>query len=121
MNLNSYNLCDDWGWYVDTDNTLFINSNRIDFNITNTSYKKMNYHYNRLYKIEEDEYDYFKNNYKDIENLELDYSYKKIEKKQENTQVKIKEKNSNSVNIVLYVSSTTIIAVLLTYSILFLI
>ena len=81
MNLITYNLCDDWGWYIDTDNTLLINSNNFDLNIPNRPYKMMNYHYNRLYTIDEND-DYLKKKYKDIENLEIDSSYKKIDKKQ---------------------------------------
>lgn len=113
MNLITYNLCDDWGWYIDTDNTLLINSNNFDLNIPNRPYKMMNYHYNRLYTIDEND-DYLKKKYKDIENLEIDSSYKKIDKKQ--------EKNSNSGKKLFYrIGSTTLITALLTCVIYFLI
>lgn len=122
MNLNTYNICDDWGWFVDTDNNLLINSTIIELNVPNRKYKMMNYHYNRLYPIEEDEYDYVKNNYKDIENLEMNSSYKKIERKHEKIVEKIQEKNSSIVKTYLYrIGSTTIITALLTYAIFFLI
>ena len=28
MNSNTHNICDDWGWYVDIENNLLINSNK---------------------------------------------------------------------------------------------
>jgi hypothetical protein len=113
MNLISYNLCDDWGWYVDTDNALFINSNKFHLNIPNRSCKMMNYHYNRLYTIDETD-DYLKQKYKDIENLEIHSNYKKIDKKQ--------EKNNNSGQTLFYrIGSTTLITALLTCAIYFLI
>lgn len=119
MNLNTYNLCEDWGWYVDTENNLLINSN-FNMAVYNShkvynSYKNKNY--SKLCKIEEDEYEYYKNNYKDIENLELEYNYKK-----NGTKIQEKEKLEKNENINLYkIGSTTLITALLTYAIFFLI
>ena len=108
MNLTTDYICDDWGWYVDTDDILFSNTN---VNMVYNPYKKM--YYNILDKIEEDEYDYYKNNNRDIENLELEYLYKK-------NKTKNKTKNSRQIN--LYkIGSTTLITALLTYAIFFLI
>jgi hypothetical protein len=117
MNLNTHNLCDDWGWYVDTENDdLLINSNKIQ---PNTSYKKFNnykfkyYKFNKLHPASEynDEYDYYKNNYRDIEQLQLEYSSVKIEN--------IEKKTSD---LSLYnIGSTTLITSLLAYTIFFLI
>jgi hypothetical protein len=101
MNSNSNNnICDDWGWYFDTEQNSYINST------ANTGHKKI------IYKLSfiEDEYTYHKNNYRDIENLELDSAYKKI------------EKTNNTGNIfLLRIGSTTLITALLTYAIFFLI
>ena len=101
MNLNKQILCDDWGWYIDTDENLFINNN------VNISYKKIKCY--TLEKIEEDEYDYYEKNNRDIEDLELDSVYEKIEKR-------------DIVKINIYkIGSTTLITALLTYAIFFLI
>lgn len=102
MNSNKQNLCDDWGWYIDTDENLSINTN---VSMVYTPYKKMRY--NVLDKVEEDEYDYYNNNNRDIENLELEYIYK-------NTY-----ENSTKLNIY-KIGSTTLITALITYTIFFL-
>jgi hypothetical protein len=74
MNLNTYNLCEDWGWYVDTES-----------------------------------------NYKDIENLQLEYNYKE-------NGIKIEVEFDKSENTNLYkIGSTTLITALLIYAIFFLI
>jgi hypothetical protein len=122
MNLNTYNLSEDWGWYVDTESNLLINYNiNMVYNKCNpyrdTPYKNIND--SRLCRIEEeDEYEYYKNNYKDIENLELEYNYKtngrKIQEKEEKLE---KSENTNLYKI----GSTTLITALLTYAIFFLI
>ena len=114
MNLNTYNIYEDWGWYVDTENNIFINS-KIDI-IINKPNKKMESNV-KLEKIDEekDHYDYYKNNYRDIETLELDSSYKKLE-------VENEKKNKNSGKLFLYkIGSTTLITALLTYVVFFLI
>ena len=113
MNLNTYNISEDWGWYVDTESNLFINSHNFDV-IVNKPYKKINYHYINLDKIEEqkDEYEYYKKNYRDIEQLELDSIYIKSQVKNEK---KYEEMS-------LYkIGSTTLISALLTYVVFFLI
>ena len=58
MNSNTHNICDDWGWYVDIENNLLINSNK--------SRLYIGYNNNKLSKIEE--YDYFRY-IEDIEDL----------------------------------------------------
>lgn len=107
MNSNTNNnICDDWGWYFDTEQNSYIKST------ANTDHKKI------IYKLSliEDEYTYHKNNYRDIENLELDSAYEKTEKTEKTV------KTSNTGNIfLLRIGSTTLITALLTYAIFFLI
>lgn len=118
MNFNTYNLSEDWGWYVDTESNLLINSNLTMVYNSCNPYKNINY--SRLCRIEEeDEYEYYKNNYKDIESLQLEYNYKtngiKIQKK-----IELEFDKSENTN--LYkIGSTTLITALLTYAIFFLI
>lgn len=113
MKLNTYNSYEEsWGWYVDTENNLFIDSNIIDYNSYHVYNPYKNKNYSKIYKIEEDEYEYYKNNYKDIEDFELEPNYYKnitsIEKKPE--------------ILTLYkICSTTLITALLAYTIFFLI
>lgn len=114
MNSKTYNLCEDWGWYIDIDNNSSIN---LKFNmIIYNTYKNKNYL--KLTQIQEEkenenendcEYEYYKNNYKDIEDLEYNLENQKdVDKK--------------SINIILYnICSTTIITALLTYVIFFII
>jgi hypothetical protein len=92
MNSNTHNICDDWGWYVDIENNLLINSNK--------SRLYIGYNNNKLSKIEE--YDYFRY-IEDIEDIE---------------DLKSEDKNGLSFYTI---GSTTLISALLTYSILFLI
>jgi hypothetical protein len=111
MNSNKYDdICDDWGWYIDTDNNSFVSSTKFH---PNKHYKNLNNYKLKLYTVNEDvdEYDYYKNNYRDIEKIQLDCSNKKMEKN---------EKSGYQIS--LYnISSTTIITALLTYTIFFLI
>lgn len=103
MNSNTNNnLCDDWGWYVDTESNLLINS------ITNIDNQKILCNLS-LY---EDEYNYHKNNYRDIENLELDSAYKKFKKPTKTRYIG---------KYIYKIGSTTLITALLTYAIFFLI
>lgn len=112
MKLNQCNICEDWGWYVDIENNNHILPTNLDF-ISHKPYKKINYHYNRLETIEEDEYDYYKKNYKDNEEIELDNCFKKQSSE---------DKKSKDGEIFLYkIGSTTLITALLTYAIFFLI
>jgi hypothetical protein len=110
VNLNAPTICDDWGWYIDTDSNLFINSNKIQ---TNNYYTKINnYKLNKLYPINEvvDEYDYYKKNYLEIAELQLECSRP------------IENKEINCYQLSLYkIGSTTLITGILTYAIFFLI
>ena len=45
MNSNTHNICDDWGWCVDIENNLLINSNK----------SRLYIGYNKLSKIEKDD------------------------------------------------------------------
>jgi hypothetical protein len=105
MNSNKYDdICDDWGWYIDTDNNSFVSSTKFH---PNKHYKNLNNYKLKLYTVNEDvdEYDYYKNNYRDIEKIQLDCSNKKMEKN---------EKSGYQIS--LYnIRSTTIITPLLTF------
>lgn len=118
MNLTTYNICEDWGWYVDIESNLLINSNinTIVYK-SNKVYNPYKKNYSKLYKIEEDEYEYYKNNYKDLENLELEYNYKKNEIQKIEKDNPEKDKNFNLYKI----GSTTLITSLLAYVIFFII
>lgn len=94
MNSNTHNICDDWGWYVDIENNLLINSNK----------SRLYIGYNKLSKIED--YDYSRY----IEHLESE---------EESMYKNNKEKNG--LMSFYTIGSTTLISALLTYSILFLI
>ena len=100
---NSYNLSEDWGWYVDIETLKPIYQIKTEFVKNNN--KKINYHLNKLEPINEDEYDYYMNNKKDIEYVE---EFKNEYDKKE-------EKN----NIITYYGSTTLITALLTYVVFF--
>ena len=102
MNLNSYQLCDDWGWFIDiecNDNILLQPCK---------PGKKLKPHFNKLNVIDEDEYDYYQKNYKDPEE-----NYK-IPNKNYDINLKTGENNT-----LVNVGSTTLITALLTYVIFF--
>ena len=93
-NITNYNISNDWGWYVDTENNSYI-SPKIYI-----PYKKI---VTNLPSIEE-EYNYHLQNYKDVENLTYEFDLK------------------NDRRDILYkIGSTTLLMVLLTYIIFFLI
>ena len=104
-------ICDDWGWYVDTESNLLITPNKFH---GNKYYKNINdYKLRKLCTVDEgeDEYDYYKKNYRDIEKMQLECS---------NSKVKNKENISNQISLY-QIGSTTLITALLTYAIFFLI
>jgi hypothetical protein len=121
MNLNEHIICDDWGWYVDTESNLSINSNIFHANKYYTNKYQNNKYYKKindcklikLCTINEvvEEYDYYKKNYLEIAKIQLECSSPKTEKKEK-----------NDYHISLYkIGSTTLITGLLTYAIFFLI
>jgi hypothetical protein len=99
---NSYNLSEDWGWFIDIESLRPIYQIKTEFVKNNN--KKLNYHLNRLDPIEEDEYDYYMNNKK-----EIDYE-EEILKIKINETVKCKE----DTNMITAYGSTTLITALLT-------
>lgn len=102
---NSYDLCDDWGWYVDIESTKPCFQIKTEF--VKVRNKKLNQHLNNLHTIiEEDEYDYYMNNQKNIETIELNMDLKKYE-------------TIKTCNMVVNIGSTTIITALLTYMLFF--
>jgi hypothetical protein len=100
MSLNT-NINDDWGWYIDIENNNYISFNIIEYHHINTN-KKMNYQLNRLETIEEDEYDYLKNNYENHEKI--------VEELQENNEITKPEKG-----FFIKLGITTIITTIFTY------
>lgn len=97
MNSNTYQMSDDWGWFVDIECNDF--SKNILVKPINAQ-KKIKHRFN-LSTIEEDEYEYYHRNYKDPE---------------ENYDTNVKTGESN---IFINVGSTTLITALLTYVIFF--
>lgn len=108
---NSYNLSEDWGWYVDIETLKPIYHIKTEF--VKTKNKKLNYHFNRLECIEEDEYYYYINNTRD-----LDYEEKE---KEEEFKFKLTEPITpkDKPNIITDYGSTTLITALLTCIIFF--
>ena len=98
MSLTCYNLSEDWGWYVDIESSNPVYQIRTDF--VKIPCKKFNQHYNKLDTIkEEDEYDYYINNQKNLD----DISFKNIE-----------PNNQDYVKKIFIVGSTIMITFLLT-------
>lgn len=101
MNLNTNNLCEDWGWFIDIETN--------DSNILLEpckSIKKINIKFNKLQTIEEDEYDYYEKYYNNPEE-----KYDKIENEN--------KKSTEPTNVIVNVGSTTLLTALLTYVIFF--
>ena len=107
MNLKAYQLCDDWGWFID------IETNNYGENIllqpcSRPRIKKFNSRVNNLPTIEEDEFEYYQKNYKDPEEI----IYKEVD---ENINLKNSKENTKNVNTIFSVGSTTFITAVLTY------
>ena len=81
MSVNSYNLSEDWGWYIDIESMNPIPQKpKIVTNFNpNKVNKKINYNLNKLYTIEEadDEYEYYIKNSIDIEDRYIKNNSKK--------------------------------------------
>lgn len=105
MSLTHYNLSEDWGWYIDIESMKPINQIKLDVKMM--SNKKFNRHYNKLDTIDEDEFDYYLMNQKNLD----DISYKDI--------VPIKNNNQTLFSCIFNVGSTTMITAILTYVIFF--
>lgn len=100
MNLDqSYNICEDWGWFIDIETSEKI-PNIIKFQ---TEKKKIQFH-NNLSIIYEDEYDFYTKNQRDLEIIKI-----------EDKKIIPKGEESSVYNIM----STTLATVLLTYFIYF--
>ena len=107
MSLTYNNLSDDWGWYIDIDIEIVKPIKYIKTNLEVNSYKKFNQYSNRLDTIQEDEYDYYMNNQKNLDDTMVTYINKKTE-----------DKSYLSKNL-FNIGSTTMITALLTYIIFF--
>ena len=99
MNLDSYQLCDDWGWFID------IECNDDISLIQFKSGKKLKHHFNNLDVINEYEYYYNQKNCKDSKEND------KIPNKHYDINLKSGEKNNILV--------TTLFTALLTYVVFF--
>jgi hypothetical protein len=115
MNLNVYyQLSDDWGWFIDIDEY-----NNCKKNVLLHPYKRSK-HIDKLQTIEEDEYEYYQQNYKDLEE-NYDINFKSPNKNARNKNARNKNApnknppNKNEDNTIFNVCSTTLITVLLTY------
>jgi hypothetical protein len=107
MNLKSYQLCDDWGWFIDIETNNF-GENVLLQPCSRPRIKKFNSRVNNLPTIEEDEYEYYQKNYKDPEEI----LYKDV---QQNYATSLKNSKENVNNTVFNVGSTTLITAILTY------
>jgi len=106
MSSTYYNLSEDWGWFIDIESSKPVYQIRRDFiKIQN---KKFNTHYTKLKTIEEDEYDYYINNQKSLDDISCN-----------NFDVKIKPNNTDYIKNIFNIGSTTLITGILTYVILF--
>ncbi len=109
MSSTCYNLSEDWGWYIDIENLKPVYHIRSDFiKIQN---KKLNQHYNKLETIIEDEYDYYLNNQKNLDDITITNNPEKTI--DNNNKQYYLSKN------LLNIGSTTMITALLTYVIFF--
>jgi hypothetical protein len=103
MSLTYYNLSEDWGWYIDVESMKPVYQITTDFVIM--PHKKFNINYNKLESIEEDEYEYYLDNQKILDDIS-------IIKKDEN--MADKKQNIISNNLIKF-TSTTMITALITY------
>ena len=103
MSLTSYNLSEDWGWYIDIESSNPVYQIRTDF--VKIPLKKFNQHYN-LEIIVEDEYDYYLSNQKNLDDISL-----------KTTDINIEHDNQQYVKQLFNVGSTTMLTALLTYMI----
>jgi hypothetical protein len=114
MNLKTYQLSDDWGWFIDIENNNNCSEN-ILLQPCSSPVKKFNSHLKYLPTIEEDDYDYYQKNYKDPE----DKIYKEMEENYNDVKnlndVNVKPSNKPRENTIFNVGSTTLITAVLTY------
>lgn len=107
MNLKYYQLCDDWGWFIDIEHDGY--GQNILIQQCRSPVKKFNSRLDKLPAIEEDEYEYYQKNYKDPEE-KYDINLRpKSNKIKENTINKMGE------NTLFNVGCTTLITAVLTY------
>jgi hypothetical protein len=107
---NCYNLSEDWGWYIDIESMKPIYQNNPEIIRSKNKNNIIKYRLNRLEAIEEDEYDYYINN---IKNNEYKNDLKNID-------FTINETDDNmKSNIITNYGSTTLITVLITYIVFF--
>jgi hypothetical protein len=103
MSSTCYNLTEDWGWYVDIENMNPIYQTRKEFIII--PHRKFNINYNKLEPIEEDEYEYYLDKQKNLDDL-------LINKNDEN--IGDNKQNNITDNLIKF-TSTTMITALVTY------
>lgn len=108
MNLKTFQLCDDWGWFIDIEHYNY--GENILLQTCRPAIKKFNSSINKLPRIEEDEYEYYHKIYKDPEET----IYKDIE---QNYDINLKQskENINKVDKLFDIGSTSLITAILTY------
>jgi hypothetical protein len=134
---NTYNLCDDWGWYVDIESTKPQIELKTFTTYNKSNYRKFSLHFNRLEPILENKkyydrnYDkiysekYYieeKNLYHNIENDSLEDKFNEIDDKIDNNKLCKRNRLIYFVYKNLFgIGSTTIITLSLSYVIFFMI
>jgi hypothetical protein len=98
MSLTYYNLSEDWGWYIDIESSNPVCQTRKDH------VKIPNRYYNKLETIEEDEYDYYINIQKNLDDISSN-----------NIDINIEHDNLEYVKQIFNVGSTTMLTAMLTY------
>jgi hypothetical protein len=108
MNLKTFQLCDDWGWFIDVEHDNY--DENILLQTCRPPIKKFNSYINKLPIIQEDEYEYYEKNHRDHEEI----IYKDVEQNYD-INLKPSKEDTKKVNTVFNVGSTTLITAILTY------
>ncbi len=103
MSSTCYNLSEDWGWYVDVENMNPNYQTKKEFVII--PHRKFNIHYNKLEPIEEEEYEYYLEKQKNLDDLLINKNDENIDDNKQNIVAD---------NLIKF-TSTTMITALMTY------
>jgi hypothetical protein len=98
MSLTYGNLSEDWGWYIDIESSNPVYQTRKDH------VKLSDQYYNKLEIIEEDEYDYYINIQKNLDDISSNYF-----------DINFEQKNREYVKQICNIGSTTMLTAMLTY------
>ena len=103
MSSTCYNLTEDWGWYVDIENMNPIYQTRKEF--AKIPHRNFKTHYNKLELIEEDEYEYYLDKQKNLDDLLINKNNENISDNKQN----------NIADNLINFTSTTMVTALVTY------